>query len=70
MVKQLKNRNEILEFINHFFGPDDSLEVESKNNEIILRKIINITEETKGTIKNLDINTIKQIAENEEFCGY
>lgn len=70
MVVNLKNQEEIMNFLNHFFDPDDSLEIESKDNIVIFRKLKNLTEETKGTIKNLDIEMIKQIAENEEFCGY
>lgn len=70
MVVNLKNQAEIMDFLNHFFNPDDSLEIESKDNIVIFRKVKNITEDTKGTIKNLDKEIIKQIAEDEDYCGY
>ena len=69
MFITIKSREEIFSLIEKIFGEPENLQVETRPEEIIIRKAGNVVEKTKGTIKNLDLNTIKIVAESEEFCG-
>ena len=51
-------------------GKIGASQVEVANEKMIVRKNENVVEKTKGTIKNLDLKTIKQIAESEELSEF
>ncbi|MBU1486935.1 hypothetical protein KKH56_02645 [bacterium] len=63
----VKSREEIFSLVNKIFEEDNIFQVKSTPREIVIRKVENVVEKTKGTIKNLDLKIIKMIAENEEF---
>ena len=71
MAVKVKSEKELISLIRKVFGKSNVLEVETTSNEVIIRKskTNDVIELTKGTIKNIDLKTIKAIAEGEEFCG-
>ncbi|RKY02161.1 hypothetical protein DRP77_08375 [Candidatus Poribacteria bacterium] len=62
--------SEIPELIDKTFGEDELLEVEITPERITIRKAEDPVKRTRGTIKNLSLEIIKEIAEGEEFDGY
>jgi len=67
MLTRLKSHEEVFSLIDRIFGKTDNLQVEVAEGEIIIRKDEDVVEKTKGTIENLDLETIKMIAKSEEF---
>ena len=70
MIVNVKSRQEINSIIDDKFGKNSFLEVEISAEGIIIKKYDDIVNKTKGTIKNIDLETIKTVAESDEFSGY
>jgi len=70
MIVNVKSRQEINLIIDNKFGTNSFFEVEIIPEGIIIKRSGDIVKKTKGTIKNLDIETIRTVAESDEFSGY
>jgi hypothetical protein len=68
MVKRVQTKQELFELLDTVFSQENALIVEVQDDQVtIRRKKKGVVAATRGTIRGLDNETLRKIAESEEY---